>query len=55
MRGIWVYFSLERAEARKTLADAAREKKKESKVSGNRSLQSKTFWNTSREVRMQIG
>ena len=41
LRGMWEYFTLER----KIPADAVQENKKESKVSGNRSLFSKKFWN----------
>ena len=53
-RGMWEYFTLKREGARITLADDAQENKKGSKVSGNRSLPSKKFWNKSKEVRIQL-
>ena len=50
LRGMWEYFTLKNAWARKILADAAQENKKECKVSGTRSLPSKKFWSKSKEM-----
>ena len=58
LRGMCVYFTFERAEARKILAEASREKQEGYKVSGNRNPFSERFWNKSREVlqrRMIVG
>ena len=52
--GMWEYFILKRGRSKEHSSGyAALKNKKESKVSCNRSLHSKTFWNKSREVRIQ--
>ena len=49
LRGMWEYFNLKRAWARKILAASAHEKTRRNyKVSGNKSLPSKKFWSKSK-------
>ena len=52
IRGMWEYFTLERAEVRKVLADASLENKKVFKASGSRHLFSERFWSKSQEMRI---
>ena len=50
LRGMWEYFILKRAWARKIVADVVQEYK----VSGNKNLPSRKFWSKSKEMRVQI-
>ena len=53
LRGMWEYFTVERAAARKILAEASRGKLEGIQGQWQQEPPTERFWNKSKEVRMQ--